>query len=236
MATNPLSLIGNGGRATSSALPALSHNVPAPSAGSVLRDITPARPTLSAGNALRDPRLIAQRSAERRASFSQLAEATAKAKKEDILRKAIVGTGVVTGTAVAGFGAYELYDVWAELPAQDRVSVAGEVGDAAPEIAELLRAANNQIASESRNIEGDFASYQPNRFGETHSYADRSVSGFGDVLDPRMNELQQAFDTTYALVRDRSSLARIKAEQFIYNNCSESDLNVLEDRYVARFG
>lgn len=236
MATNPLSLIGNGGRAASSTLPALSRNVPAPNASNILRDVTPARPVSSAGDVLRDPRLIAQRSAERRAAVSQLAEATANAKKEDILRKALVGTGVVTGTAVAGFGAYELYDLWAELPAQERVAVAGEVGDAAPEIADLLRDANNQIASETRANDGDFASYQPNRFGETHSYADRSVSGFGSVLDPQMNELQQALDTTYALVRDRSSLARIKAEQFIYNNCSESDLNVLEDRYVARFG
>lgn len=236
MATNPLTLIGNGGRAASSALPALTRNVPTPSAGAVARDVTPVSPMLSAGSVLRDPQMIAQRSAERRAAIAQLAEATAKAKKEEILRKAIVGTGVVTGTAVAGFGAYELYELWAELPAQDRVSVAAEVGDAAPEMADLLRSANNQVASEGRAMEGDFASYQPNRFGETHSYADRTVSGFGNLLDPQMNELQQAFDTTYALVRDRSSLARIKAEQFIYNNCSESDLNVLEDRYVARFG
>lgn len=234
MAGNPLSILNKG---KSSSVPIPGFGAPAASAGSQLRTVNP-QVMKSAGEVLGNPAALAQRSAERRAAIAQqLAKETEAAKKTENLRKAIIGTGAVAGTSVAGLGAYELYELWADMEPQDRVTVAAEVGDASPELSGLLRQANNEIASDSRAMDGDFAHYQQNNFGETHTYADRTVPGLPQgLLDPVRNEYEQALDSTYALVRDRNSLARIKAFQFIINNCSETDLNVLEDRYVSRLG
>lgn len=142
--------------------------------------------------------------------------------------KIVLGTTAVGGVA-GGVAIDNIIDSLHEMPPVDRMEAINELGQQFPEIAEDLRSVNNALAKEQRA--SGAASYTENRFGDNNIIADRSVTGVSSILDPNINEVQQMLDTTYRQVRSRMPLQTIKALQWLINNCSEDNLNVLEDRY-----
>lgn len=141
--------------------------------------------------------------------------------------KIVLGTTAVGGVA-GGVAIDNIIDGLSEMPPVDRMEAINELGKQFPEIAEDLRSVNNALAKQQRAH--GVASYTENRFGN-NIIADQSVAGVSSILDPNINEVQQMLDTTYRQVRSRMPLQTIKALQWLINNCSEENLNVLEDRY-----
>lgn len=142
--------------------------------------------------------------------------------------KVVLGTTAVGGVA-GGIAIDNIIDGLSDMTPVDRMEAINELGQQFPEVAEDLRSVNNALAQEQRN--SGVAHFAQNRFGDSNIIADRSVAGISEMLDPNMNEVQQLLDTTYRQVRSRMPLSTIKALQWLVNNCSEENLNVLEDRY-----
>lgn len=142
--------------------------------------------------------------------------------------KIVLGTTAVGGVA-GGVAIDSIIDGLSDMTPIDRMEAINELGQQFPELAEDMRSVNNALAQEQR-AHGT-AHFAPNHFGDNNIIADRSVAGINQMLDPNMNEVQQLLDTTYRQVRSRMPLSTIKALQWLVNNCSEENLNVLEDRY-----
>lgn len=142
--------------------------------------------------------------------------------------KIVLGTTAVGGVA-GGVAIDNIIDGLSEMPPVDRMEAINELGQQFPELAEDLRSVNNALAKEQRAHGA--ASYTENHFGDNNIIVDQSVAGVSSILDPNINEVQQMLDTTYRQVRSRMPLQTIKALQWLINNCSEENLNVLEDRY-----
>lgn len=154
---------------------------------------------------------------------------TSQPRKLNNFGKVVLGTGAV-GVGGAGFGLNEILDALAQMPPEERLNVINELAASNPELAEELRQVNNAIAGRSLGVQ----KFGRNLTGERNAMSDATVTSTVDsLLNPDANEAMQMLDTTYALVRQRMSLAQIKALQFIINNCTESNLNVLEDRWLA---
>lgn len=236
---NPLTVVRGGGRGVATQLPGLPvRNAPQVSrtVEPVIRDVTPPKTYFGAGNNRQvlkgdydynDAARLTDESKDRIAAVVNSEEKVAK------VRKVLIATGAVSGSAVAGLGILDLLDIWEAFPPAARVEAAGNIAQEVPESAEIIREANNVLADAGRLTA---VSYTQNLYGETNIAADETLtSKFGDILDPQRNEYAQLLDSTYAMLRARRSLSLIEAEAFIYNNTTPADRQVLEDRYNAKF-
>lgn len=202
----------------------------------VMRDVTPPKTYYGSGTNRQilkgdydydDAARLSEESKERIAALVNTEDKVAK------VRKALIATGAVSGSAVAGLGILDLLNIWEAFPPAERVEAAGTIAQEVPEAADTIKEANNLLAEANRLKP---VSYNRELFGETHIAADQSVaSQFSDLLDPQRNEQSQMLDTTYALARAGMTYSRLCAIKWVVNNLTEADMQVLEDRYNAKF-
>lgn len=234
---NPLTLARGASRGGAvQTLPGMSVPVRTAQAQNVMRDVTPPKTYYGSGSNRQilkgdydyvDAARLSDESKQRIAGLINSEDKVAK------MRKALVATGAVSGSVVAGLGVLDLLNIWEAFPPAERVEAAANIAQEIPESAETIKEANNLLADANRLQP---LSYNRDLFGETHIASDNSVaSQFSDLLDPQKNEEVQMLDSTYALARAGKTYARLCAEKFVYNNLTAADIQVLEDRYNAKF-